>query len=32
MDVPVPREYDRDAVARPILAFFQMREQREKKR
>ncbi len=32
MDVPVPREYDRDAVARPILAFFRMREQREKKR
>ena len=32
MDVPVPREYDRDAVARPILAFFRMREQRGVKR
>jgi uncharacterized protein (DUF58 family) len=28
MDVPVPRERDRDAVARPILAFFRMRERR----
>ncbi|MHC4944278.1 MAG: DUF58 domain-containing protein [Planctomycetota bacterium] len=28
MDVPVPREYDKDAVARPILRFFKMRELR----
>jgi len=28
MDVPVPREPDRDAVARPILEFFRMREER----
>jgi uncharacterized protein (DUF58 family) len=32
MDVPVPRTYDRDAVARPILEFFHMREQRGMKR
>jgi uncharacterized protein (DUF58 family) len=28
MDMPLPREYDRDAVARPILRFFRMREMR----
>ncbi|MGE3172230.1 MAG: DUF58 domain-containing protein [Planctomycetota bacterium] len=28
MDVPVPLVADKDAVARPILRFFQMREQR----
>lgn len=28
MDVPVPRERDPDAVARPIHRFFRMREQR----
>ena len=28
MDIPVPRERDRDAVARPILEFFRMRERR----
>ena len=28
MDVPVPRAADKDAVARPILDFFQMRERR----
>lgn len=32
MDVPVPRIRDRDAVARPILRFFQMREKRGAKR
>ena len=32
MDVPVPVERDRDAVARPILRFFKMREQRGAKR
>ncbi len=32
MDVPVPREPDRDAVARPILKFFRMRELRGEKR
>jgi uncharacterized protein (DUF58 family) len=32
MDVPLPREYDRDAVARPILRFFRMRELRGAKR
>ena len=32
LDVPVPRELDRDAVARPILQFFRMREQRGAKR
>jgi uncharacterized protein (DUF58 family) len=28
MDVPLPREYDKDAVAKPILRFFRMRELR----
>jgi uncharacterized protein (DUF58 family) len=32
MDVPVPRVADRDAVARPILEFFRMRELRGAKR
>ena len=32
MDVPVPRERDPDAVTRPILEFFRMREQRGMKR
>ncbi|MBI5852200.1 MAG: DUF58 domain-containing protein [Planctomycetes bacterium] len=32
MEVPVPREYHRDAVARPILQFFRMRELRGEKR
>ena len=32
MDVPVLREPDRDAVVRPILQFFRMREQRGTKR
>jgi uncharacterized protein (DUF58 family) len=32
MDVPVPRAPDRNAVARPILAFFRMRERRGEKR
>jgi len=32
MDVPLPRTYDRDAVARPILGFFRMRELRGAKR
>ena len=32
MDVPVPRTPDRDAVARPILRFFRMREERGEKR
>ena len=32
MDVSVPREPDRDAVARPILEFFRMREERGAKR
>ena len=32
MEVPVPRERDKDAVARPILAFFRMRERRERHR
>jgi len=32
MDVPLPREHDRDVVARPILRFFRMREQRGAKR
>ena len=32
MDVPIPRTRERDAVARPILQFFQMRERRELKR
>jgi len=32
MDVPLPRVPDRDAVARPILRFFRMRERRGEKR
>ena len=32
MDVPVPRVQDRDAIARPILRFFRMREERGAKR
>ncbi len=32
MDVPVPRVHERDAVARPILKFFRMRELRGSKR
>jgi uncharacterized protein (DUF58 family) len=32
MDVPIPRSPDRNAVARPILHFFRMREQRGMKR
>jgi uncharacterized protein (DUF58 family) len=32
MDVPVPRAAERDAVARPILDFFRMRERRGAKR
>ncbi len=32
MDVPVPRELDRDAVAGPILRFFRMRQLRGTKR
>lgn len=32
MDVPIPRIHDRDAVSRPILKFFRMREQRGAKR
>ena len=32
MDVPVPRILDKDAVARPILEFFRMREERGAKR
>jgi uncharacterized protein (DUF58 family) len=32
MDVPVPRDPDKDAVARPILRFFKMRERRGAKR
>ena len=32
MDVPVPRVHDKDVVARPILKFFRMREQRGAKR
>ena len=32
MDVPVPREHDKDVVARPILRFFRMRELRGAKR
>ena len=31
MDVPVPRVPDRDAIARPILRFFRMRERRGEK-
>ena len=32
IDVPIPRGADKDAVARPILAFFRMRAQRGAKR
>jgi hypothetical protein len=32
MDVPVPRLPDRDAIARPILRFFKMRQRRGAKR
>jgi hypothetical protein len=32
MDVPVPLVADKEAVARPILRFFRMREQRGAKR
>jgi uncharacterized protein (DUF58 family) len=32
MEVPIPRRSDRNAVARPILDFFRMREQRGGKR
>jgi uncharacterized protein (DUF58 family) len=32
MDVPIPLERDADAIARPILAFFRMRECRGEKR
>lgn len=32
MDVPLPRERDRDAIVRPILKFFRMRTQRAAKR
>jgi len=32
MDVPVPQQPDKDAVARPILQFFRMRERRSMKR
>jgi uncharacterized protein (DUF58 family) len=32
MDVPLPLEYDKDAVAQPILEFFRMRELRGAKR
>ncbi len=32
MDVPVPRDPGKDAVARPILRFFRMREERGAKR
>ncbi len=32
MDVPVPRERDPDAIARPILRFFRMRQRRGAKR
>ena len=32
MDVPLPRTHDKDAVARPILDFFRMREMRGAKR
>jgi len=32
MNVPLPRVYDRDAVARPIFKFFHMRELRGAKR
>ena len=32
MDVPVPVRPDKEAVARPILEFFRMREERGMKR
>ena len=32
LDVPVPREPDREAVVRPLLEFFRMRELRGAKR
>jgi uncharacterized protein (DUF58 family) len=32
MDVPVPRTADRNAIARPVLRFFRMREMRGEKR
>ncbi|MEM8884958.1 MAG: DUF58 domain-containing protein [Planctomycetota bacterium] len=32
LDVPMPRAYDADAIARPILRFFRMRAQRGAKR
>jgi len=32
MDVPIPPYFDKDAVARPILGFFRMREKRGAKR
>lgn len=32
MDVPVPVRFDKDAVARPILEFFRMRQERGMKR
>jgi len=32
MDIPIPRVRDRNALARPILEFFRMREQRGAKR
>ena len=32
MDVPLPRERDLDAIARPILRFFRMRQSRGAKR
>jgi len=32
MDVPIPRERDKDMIARPILRFFRMRERRGAKR
>jgi uncharacterized protein (DUF58 family) len=32
MDVPVPRTADRNAIARPVLRFFRMREVRGEKR
>ena len=32
MDVPIPELPNRDAVVKPILEFFRMREKREAKR
>ena len=32
LDVPLPHDYDTQAIARPILKFFQMRERRGAKR